>query len=271
MADPTTLEGQAAVAPEGQATPAPESGQGQSVAAEQTSASPVQAEESFFDPKEVPEALLPAYKQMQAAFTKKTQALAANKQKVAAYDSFARDPVGTMQSLARQYGFEMTRAEARQAMTNSQQQWTPKSWEDVKETILSEAKAKAKEELYGELQPVFQKVQELERSSIEKMLDESIPEWRQYEEEMAETLQEHPTLVRDPVKLAMLAMPKEHWESKAAQKALKALQNKAEANKVSGGSTTTREQSIPLDRPRTFQEAVEVARTLVAQGKGWGT
>lgn len=33
-------------------------------------------EETFFDPKTVPEALIPAYKQMQAAFTKKTQEIA---------------------------------------------------------------------------------------------------------------------------------------------------------------------------------------------------
>lgn len=36
-------------------------------------------EESFFDPKTVPQELLPAYKQMQAAFTKKTQEIAAVK------------------------------------------------------------------------------------------------------------------------------------------------------------------------------------------------
>ena len=34
-------------------------------------------EENFFDPKSVPQELLPAYKQMQAAFTKKTQEIAA--------------------------------------------------------------------------------------------------------------------------------------------------------------------------------------------------
>ncbi len=35
-----------------------------------------QSEDSFFDPNTVPEELLPAYKQMQAAFTKKTQEVA---------------------------------------------------------------------------------------------------------------------------------------------------------------------------------------------------
>lgn len=35
-----------------------------------------QSEDSFFDPKQVPEELMPAYKSMQAAFTKKTQEIA---------------------------------------------------------------------------------------------------------------------------------------------------------------------------------------------------
>jgi hypothetical protein len=41
-------------------------------------------EESFFDPNTVPEELKPAYKQMQAAFTKKTQEIAARNKELAA-------------------------------------------------------------------------------------------------------------------------------------------------------------------------------------------
>ncbi len=43
-----------------------------------------QAEESFFDPNQVPEELKPAYKQMQAAFTKKTQEIANTKKEAEA-------------------------------------------------------------------------------------------------------------------------------------------------------------------------------------------
>lgn len=46
--------------------------QAQQVEAEQSS----EDKESFFDPKTVPEELMPAYKQMQGAFTKKTQEIA---------------------------------------------------------------------------------------------------------------------------------------------------------------------------------------------------
>lgn len=43
-----------------------------------------QSEESFFDPKSVPEELIPAYKQMQSAFTKKTQEIAEAKKEAEA-------------------------------------------------------------------------------------------------------------------------------------------------------------------------------------------
>lgn len=53
------------------------------------------SEESFFDPNQVPEELKPAYKQMQAAFTKKTQEIAnarkeaeALKERAEAYDKY---------------------------------------------------------------------------------------------------------------------------------------------------------------------------------------
>jgi hypothetical protein len=47
--------------------------------AEQTDQPGQSKEETFFDPKQVPEELVPAYKQMQAAFTKKTQEIASSK------------------------------------------------------------------------------------------------------------------------------------------------------------------------------------------------
>ena len=46
------------------------------------------SEDSFFDPKAVPDALKPAYKQMQGAFTRKMQEIAQSREKVAAFDQF---------------------------------------------------------------------------------------------------------------------------------------------------------------------------------------
>ena len=48
-------------------------------------------DETFFDPKELPEELQPEYKRMQAAFTKKTQAVADVRKKAEAFDNLIKD------------------------------------------------------------------------------------------------------------------------------------------------------------------------------------
>ena len=102
---PVTLtEGQPAAAPEGTTATAPEVSTGQ--AQSQTDAGQGQAstapatpdEPTFFDPNSIPEELKPAYKQMQAAFTKKMQGISGDKQKIEAYNAFMSDPIGQMQS-----------------------------------------------------------------------------------------------------------------------------------------------------------------------------
>src|SRR5574340_1187189 len=66
------------------------------------------AEPTFFDPSAIAEELKPAYKQMQAAFTKKMQALSGERQKIEAYNQFMADPIGQMQQVAKQYGYSLT-------------------------------------------------------------------------------------------------------------------------------------------------------------------
>ena len=223
------------------------------------------AEETFFDPKTVPPELQGAYKQMQAAFTKKTQAISQARQKVEAYDAFNRDPIGSLQTLARQYGYEMTRAEAKAAMQQQGSEWAPQTWDEV----LAKAEERAEHRVLSRLAPVLDDVRATKRASIEKLLDESVPEWRQYEDEMREMMTEHPTLVRDPVKLAKLAIPESVQNSRAMQAALKKLEAKTQAASMSSGSTTTKaaEAGIP-DRPMSFSEAVDFAkRKLAAEGK----
>ena len=49
---------------------------------------------------------------MQAAFTKKTQAVAQDRQKIEAFDAFMADPMSQIQQLAQQYGYSLTQANA---------------------------------------------------------------------------------------------------------------------------------------------------------------
>ena len=95
------------------------------------------AEDAFFDPKSIqdrPE-LVAAYKQMQAAYTKKMQAISEDRNKIEAYDAFQQNPVESIQRIAAQYGYHLSPVQAQQiaaqqgqnAQANTGEQWQPQS------------------------------------------------------------------------------------------------------------------------------------------------
>ncbi|MHB8123097.1 MAG: hypothetical protein ACYDG4_13185 [Desulfuromonadaceae bacterium] len=244
---------------------------GQPGATEQTTQSSGTAaatgeEDTFFDPKDLDPALTPAYKQMQKAFTKKMEAIKKDRSKIEAYDSFSKDPVTQLQTMASRMGYKLTRAEAAAAVAeegttaaNGDGEWQPKSWNEVF--------AKATDVIMEKLNPVLADVQATKKMNVEKLLDDSCPDWRQYEDEMTALLTDHPTLAKDPVKLYRLALPPEVLETRATQAALKKLQGKVDASKVSGTSTTKASEVQLPDKPVSFNEAVKAAReSLAAQG-----
>jgi hypothetical protein len=220
-------------------------------------------EETFFDPKDLDPALAPAYKQMQKAFTKKMEAIKKDRSKIEAYDAYSKDPVGQMQQMAARMGYKLTRAEAAAAVKEGgdgetgTEEWQPKTWNDVFQ--------KATQVIMEKLNPVLADVQATKRMNVEKLLDDSAPDWRQYEDEMTALLADHPTLAKDPVKLYRLALPPEVLETRATQAALKKLQGKVDASRVSGTSTTKATGTALPDKPVSFQEAVEAARKSLAE------
>lgn len=238
-------------------------GEGQPTATDQTTTTsgtgPASGEDTFFDPKELDPSLMPAYKNMQKAFGKKMEEIKTHRQKIEAYDSFSKDPIGQVQAMASRLGYKLSRADAAAVADTaapSGEGWEPKTWGEVM--------ARAKEEVMKELSPVFNELQTIKKSNLEKMLDDSAPDWREHEEAMVSLLQEHPTLAKDPVKLYRLALPPEILESRAAQAALKKLQSKAEGSKVGGTSTTKQTTPMPTGVV-TFQEAVEIAKRQLAE------
>jgi len=240
------------------------SGEGQPAGTGQTTApsgtGQTQTEDSFFDPKDLSPELMPAYKQMQRAFGKKMEEIKAHRQKIDAYDAFSKDPVTQLQQMASQMGYRLTRAEA-QAVADQQggenTPWEPQTWEEVM--------ARAKQEVLKELSPVFSELQTVKKQNIEKMLDDSCPDWRQYEDEMTALLQEHPTLAKDPAKLYALAVPHEILETRATQAALKKLQQKVDSSKVGSTSTTKTQAPAEPDKPLSFNDAVNFARARLAE------
>jgi len=223
------------------------------VASPQTSINaPVQQEEEhFFDPKildERPE-LMPAYKQMQAAWTKKMQGIASQSNKIAEYDRFMANPHESVRQMAQRLG--ISTAQAQEIKQEAQQQeFIPQDWNDVTKMI--------KGQLMQDLQPIIEEVHNSKKQSIESKLDTMHPDWRQYEDGMTKLVQEHPSLAKDPSLLYRLAVPDSVHQARAAQAALKKISAQNDSSKIGGGSTTTRTPATNT-KAKNFQEAYELA------------
>jgi hypothetical protein len=270
-APPAVETGIPAAAPEvstGQAESPQSPGTGQA-----TSAPQVAEEPTFFDPSALAPELMPGYKQMQAAFTKKMQALSTDRQKVEAYNRFETDrefQTQVLQQLASQHGYSLTRAQA-QAIQDQQpqqtQQWEPQSWDEV----MARAEERAEQRIMEKLQPFIGTVQQQKARIIERDLETIDPQWRTYEDTMREKLQRHPTLVNDVAELYRLSVPEEVLTSRAVQTALAKFQSKAEQAKVSGPTKTSRTEPAAPDLSKmksgdAFNAAVEMARKQIASG-----
>lgn len=231
--------------------PTPETVGEQSVA-NQTTSGP--DSETFFDPKDIPEELLPAYKQMQGAFTKRMTEAANHRNKIAAYDEFAKDPLGTMKKLSQQYGYALVEGAPKDKDFN------PQTWDDV----INKTKDEARSEVLKELQPVLDQVKTMRRNSVETQLNDIDPQWRVYEDQMMETLETHPSLVNDPEKLYRISVPDDVYEKKAYEKALKKINSKASEGQMSGGSRTNKKPSDKPSGPLSFDQAVDAAKAQLA-------
>lgn len=271
----TPAEGQAEAAPwsgQGQADTAPEPQSGQAQAphsqdqGQAPESTPATDEPSFFDPNNLPPELMPAYKQMQAAFTTKTQDISRQKQKIEAYDAFMRDPVSQIQALAAQYGLQFTRAQAQQQLDQQNQQgaqnWEPQTWQEV----IQRTKDEARQEILQELQPYLGQMQKMQASSIESQLNQIDANWQEYEGNMRELLQQHPTLVNNVALLYRTAVPPEVLEAKAIQQALRRYEDKAKHQAVSQKSSAPR--STPTGpKINSFEDAVQAARQSLLSGE----
>jgi hypothetical protein len=255
MAEPTQTEGQANTDSAGTTVAASAGKNNGSGSQTQTTASGSD-EDSFFDPKSIadkPE-LLSAYKQMQKDYTKKTQAMKANNQKIEAYDRFTSSPVETMQQIAAQYGYRMVQASQDKQEADN---WDPKSWDDVM--------TEAEKRVTKKMAPVYNELRDLKKHNVETYLNTEHPDWRTYEDDMMERLKNHPSLVNDPDSLYRLSVPDEVLQARATKAAMAKLKDVGDHAQVSGGSRTTRDTTQKPSGPLTFDQAVEVARQVVSR------
>jgi hypothetical protein len=254
---------------EGTAQQTTEEGTEGQVASEQTAGDGTVAEDSFFDPSTIKGTPLEnAYKEMQRAWTQKTternQFLEAHKQKVEAYDNFMSDPVSSLKQMASQYGLTMAEAKAVQdAQTNG---WEPQTWDDV----LKKARDEATDKVLNDLQPIINQVQQIKRDSIEKSLDShcqenGLPDWRLHEDQMKKVLADHPSMVRDPILLYEMSLPRNVKDARAMQAAMKKMEAKTKGAQVSAGSNTNKTGSTAPDKGMSFSDAVKYAKAKLAE------
>jgi hypothetical protein len=233
-----------------------------------TSTPPV---DTFYDPAALPDELKTIYKQMQSAYTKKTQAIAQDRQLLDAAKQFVANPIQHMQRIAAEHGYVLTPAQAQAALNVQAQQqpeaWEPKSWDEVLSRAEERTREKVMAEVMQKMAPFLQNVQQIQAKTIEAKLDAIDTNWRMYEDDMRQTLQQHPSLVSDVEKLYRLSVPEEVYSSRAVQTALAKLQSKATQATVGSRSSTSR--TIPAPKvPKSFAEAVEIAKQQLAQQGG---
>ena len=258
MADPEVPGGEAEAEPTGTTANATEGQtEGQTVASVQTTGNGAdQGGESFFDydlVKGTPNE--PAYKQMQAAHTKKSEQLNAGLDKIKQYDQFMSNPEQSIRAYAQQNGWQLVKGQP------IAEDGTPKSYENW-DQVMDEAERR----VMAKMQPMFGELQTLKKQGVEQALDGSFPDWRTYEDSMMENLQAHPTLVNDHKKLYQMSVPAEVLEAKAMKAALAKIQGTTDSGKIQGQSTTTQQATAPK-AAKSFDEAVTIARSeLVKRG-----
>ena len=218
----------------------------------------------FFDPKDLPPELMPYHKQLQAAFTKKTQGVKQQKEKIEAYDAFMQDIPGNLQRAAQQYGFRMVpQGNPPQAGVQGNEPFTPEWQPQTYPELYNAFEQKIMGTLMQRFGPVFDNVQKLATNNVERQLSEIDPDWKVYEDEMTDNLKKHPTLAHDIPKLYQMSVPSEVLTSRAVQTALKKMETTAKSAKIQGKGTMAPTSPAKKGKP-SFQQAVDEAKADLA-------
>jgi len=249
VAEPEVTGGESVAEPTGTTVTGTEGQtEGQSATPAQTTNGTASGGESFFDYESIkgkPE-LESAYKEMQRAFSRKTEEVKGGRDKINQYDQFMQNPVDTMRQLARQYGYQMVQGQPGQDETKSFENW---------DDVLSAAR----DQVMGELQPMFGELQNMKKQGVEQMLDNNHPDWRTYEDAMLDNLKSHPTLADNPDLLYRMSVPGEVLEARAHKSALAKIQGTTQSGTLQGQSTTTQQPAKTL-KVKSFNDAVAVAK-----------
>lgn len=266
--------GQAEETPDLGITPeAPATAEGQTEGPEIRDAAPTPpetptAEPSFTDidlstlPPEIAAQVEATKKLMQADYTRKTQAIAQDRQKVDAMNAFLSNPLHPdNQRFLAQYGYVLPNQSERQA-TQSNEPYEPQSWEE----LLTKAAQMGRDLAMQEMAPITTQMQQMGVERVMSRLNQIDPDWRKYEAEMMQLLNQYPQMAREPDKLYRLAVPPEVMEARIFKTISEKYKGQAQH------ASTHTKPSAPRSKPgrpkvSNFEEAFALAQQQVKSGE----
>lgn len=195
-------------------------------------------EEKFMNPNELPPELKPAFKKMQASFTRAMQMLSGERDKVELANKLLENPKEALRLLSERVGVPLATEKPADSSTSDTEKW-------VQERALAAIQPMLKQ-LGSELASV--KVQ-----LAETYLTNMHPDWYLYENEMAGLIKQHPSLATDLDKLYDLA---KHGYDEAALLKKQGGKTSRIASKPSGSK-----HIVPdVAKAKNLDEAIEIAK-----------
>jgi len=231
-----------------------------------------QDEPAFFDRKEWEEALgsvedpervkqlRSLEKMLQAQWTKKTQALAADRNKVDAYNAFMeqveRDPRGAIVALQQQLGLSPQQATDVVEEARGEREYS--TWDEVFAAVRQDILPQVLEEVRREIAPAMKNVHKLTTQQVEAQFDSIDADWRMYEDNIMDTLNKYPQMVNDIPTLYRVSVPQEVSEQRAVKEALKRLEKQTKAA-APASPTQTRSKGSTI-KVKSFDDAVKKSK-----------
>jgi hypothetical protein len=205
-------------------------------------------------------------KQMMAAYTKKTQELAKDRQKIEAYNAFERNPEAVIRQIAQQQGFDLIpRGQQQQQSIVDTAGWEPQTWDEVLQRAEERATARIIEQLKPMLGPLYENLQQVKSQSIENQLSQIDENWRIYEDEIKSNMEFiKPDLLKTAEgikKLYRMSVPEEVFASRATQAAIKQFEAKTKAAQIEGKSKVNK-TAPSIGKIESFHDAVMAAKKI---------
>jgi len=206
-------------------------------------------------------------RQMMAAYTRKTQDVAKEKQKIDAYNMFEKNPEGTIRQIAQQMGFDVIprgqQPVASQPGMVDTANWEPQTWDEV----LVKAKEQAKESLMAEirplLEPLYANLQQVKSQGLENQLSQIDENWRIYEDEIKSNMEFiKPDLLKTAEgikKLYRMSVPDDVFTSKATQTAIHQYEKKVKAAQIESKSKVNN-TTPSIGKINSYDDAVKAAK-----------